>query len=286
MRGIAPIYIWRKLAKREWLLEHEAALDTLSGGRLAVIELADRKQLHFEACASRTAAQRLLRIFGGKMEKLPRDWLKRFSRSNTAKPIRIGGRLFVTSAEERHSCRPGRGDSVAVPSLRIPASAAFGTGEHATTAMSLRMLERLTRSRLKGWRMLDAGTGSGILALAASRFGAKEVVGIDNDPTAIATAKENARSNRISGVRFLIGDVAEALRGHFDFITANLYSELLVDMLPKFRQSLVRDGRLILSGILRQQETELVRSLQVNRFCIEEIRRRGKWIALAARLSS
>ncbi len=148
--------------------------------------------------------------------------------------------------------------------------------------MSLRLLERLTRARPAGWRLFDAGTGSGILALAAARFGAEEVVAIDNDPTAIATAKENARSNRISGVRFVIGDVKQALRGRFDFITANLYSELLIAMLPKFRQSLARDGRLILSGVLRQQESGLVRSLRANCFRIEESRRRGKWVALVA----
>ena len=239
MRRTAPIYIWRKSVKREWFPDHETTIDALAGGRLTVIEQTGRKQLLLEACVSRAAAQRLLRNFGGKLEKLPRDWLARFSQNQATRPIRIGARLVIMAAGGRHSRRHDHDDrSVAVSFLLIPAGAAFGTGEHATTAMSLRMLERLTRARSAGWSLFDAGAGSGILALTAARFGAEEVVAIDNDPTAIATAKANACANRISGVRFVIGDVKEVLRGRFDFITANLYSELLVEMLPKFRKSL------------------------------------------------
>src|SRR5213079_2251151 len=91
--------------------------------------------------------------------------------------------------------------------LIIPAGVAFGTGEHATTAMSLRLLEKLTRRWKPGWSIVDLGTGSGILALAGKRFGANRVIGIDNDPTAIATAKENARLNKIDNVDFRVTDV-------------------------------------------------------------------------------
>ena len=91
--------------------------------------------------------------------------------------------------------------------------------------MSLRMLERVSRGLRDGWRMLDAGTGSGILALAGKRFGAGTVLAIDNDPTAIATARENARANGIREVKFVVGDVTAMAAGEFDIITANLYSE-------------------------------------------------------------
>ena len=89
----------------------------------------------------------------------------------------------------------------------IPASLAFGTGEHATTAMSLRFLEQLTRFWNPGWSLADLGTGSGILALAAKCLGAARVIGIDNDPAAISVAKSNARLNKIRGASFQLGDV-------------------------------------------------------------------------------
>src|SRR5947208_3257064 len=100
-----------------------------------------------------------------------------------------GGRLAIIS-------RPGRKPRLLV----IPASAAFGTGQHTTTAMSLRLLERLTREWKNSWSLADLGTGSGILALAAERFGAGRVVGIDIDPKAISVAKANARLNKIDNV--------------------------------------------------------------------------------------
>ena len=84
---------------------------------------------------------------------------------------------------------------------------AFGTGEHATTGMSLRLLEQLTRRWNPGWSLTDLGTGSGILALAAKCFGAGRVIGIDNDPAAISMAKSNARLNKIRGATFQLADV-------------------------------------------------------------------------------
>jgi ribosomal protein L11 methyltransferase len=133
--------------------------------------------------------------------------------------------------------------------------------------------------------MLDAGTGSGILALAARRFGAGRVLAIDNDRTAISTARENARVNGIAQLKFTVGDVQKEIAGRFDIIAANLYSELLESVLAKFRACLAREGRLILSGVMRQQERKLARALKENRFVVLEARRRGKWVAMLCRAS-
>src|SRR3712207_4824121 len=155
-----PTYIWRKLVTSEWLEANEWKLHELTDGGFAVIERPGRKRSLVEvATASGTSARRLQQTFGGRSERLSRDWLNEMLRARSAKPIRVGHRLVVTSNE--------RADQP--ESLIIPAGAAFGTGEHATTAMSLRLLERHTRGLAKGWRMFDAGTGSGILALAGRR---------------------------------------------------------------------------------------------------------------------
>jgi ribosomal protein L11 methyltransferase len=163
--------------------------------------------------------------------------------------------------------------------LIIPASLAFGTGEHATTAMSLRLLEQLTRGWKPGWRLVDLGTGSGILALAAHRFGGGGVIGIDNDPAAISVAKSNAKLNKTRGVSFQFNDVQKwNSRQETDVIMANLYSDLVIEILPK-----LRCGRwLILSGILRSQQNELARALKRNGFGIINMKRRGKWVAILA----
>ncbi len=274
MRADSPIFLWRRASSRVWLAQNEAALRAVTPLGFAVIEKPARERLLVEAsCPTRTVAQRLVRQFGGTIEKLPGDWLAQFAQSQQADPIRIGRRLLIASAPLKNRDRDAR-------VLVIPHSVAFGTGEHATTAMSLRMLERSTRTQPAAWRMLDAGTGSGILALAGCCFGAGDVLAIDNDPLALSTAQANARANNVRGVTFRLQDVKRALAGRFDVITANLYSELLREVLPRFRKALARDGVLILSGVMRKQERDLASALREAGFTIMETRRRGKWVAL------
>ena len=163
--------------------------------------------------------------------------------------------------------------------LVIPASAAFGTGEHATTALSLRFLERLSRKWEKGWSLADLGTGSGILVLAAKRFGAGRVTGIDIDPKAISIAKANARLNKIANADFQLGDVRTwKPTARWDVITANLYSALLIDIASKLNRS----NWVILSGVLRTQEGKVLRVLRRNNMEIASVKRRGKWTAVSA----
>jgi ribosomal protein L11 methyltransferase len=131
--------------------------------------------------------------------------------------------------------------------------------------------------------MLDAGTGSGILAIAGSRFGAKRVVAIDNDPVACSIAQRNARANRVANIEFHTGDVLKArVAGKFDFITANLFSEILIVALPVWLRQLAANGLLLLSGILRSQERAVVTAMARSGWRALEIRRRGKWIAMLA----
>jgi ribosomal protein L11 methyltransferase len=131
--------------------------------------------------------------------------------------------------------------------------------------------------------MLDAGTGTGILAIGGSYFGAARILAIDTDPLACATAKRNARANGVTNIEVRTSDVlAEKLEGKFHVITANLYSEILIAALPKWSRHLLVNGHLILSGILRDQHSTVLRALRRNRFVPLEIRRRGKWVALLA----
>jgi len=281
---------WRKLAEPGWLSAHENPLQARSRGKLVITSRPGRKRLQLEiACASRSLARNLIEEFGGRAEKWPRDWLKRFADLHKSNPLKIGKRLLISttasSQAKRGTYKVGRTTRSGRPGVRqplvlvIPASAAFGTGGHATTAMSLRLLERLSRKWEKGWSLADLGTGSGILALAAKRFGAGRVTGIDIDPRAISIAKANARLNKIDNADFRLGDVRRWKPGvRWDVIAANLYNELLISVVPKLRRS----NWLILSGVLHRQEAELLRVLQKNNMEIASVKRRGKWIALMA----
>lgn len=266
-------YLWRKQATPAWLKNNETELLARFAERVAFIQELRRKRMLVEiCCGQRREVDELIRTFGGKLQRIPKT-----SSYIHLRPLKIGSHLVVSD-------RPCRSRSSGCSHLLIPASGAFGTGDHATTAMCLRILERISRRWSKGWSLLDAGTGSGILALAASCFGACLIIAIDNDPKAIAVAKANARANRIDSVRFQIADaVRPRVWGKFDLIVANLFSELLVAAIPNWKPRLKSTGYLILSGVLRGQEREVIRALRKNDFFAEEIRRRGKWIAILAR---
>lgn len=272
------MYLWRRTAELHWIKEHEDRLQAHANGQLVIVRRPGRKRLELEIiCRSRSDSITLINKFGGRIKLLPRNWLERFARTDS-KPIRIGKRLVVSSVGgtlvSRLSRHEGRSHIV------IPASLAFGTGEHATTAMSLRFLEQLTRRWKRGWSLVDLGTGSGIFALAAKRFGAGRVTAIDNDPTAISVAKSNAGLNKIRGASFQLGDVHKWNPAQdIDIITANLYGDLLIEILPK-----LDGGRwLILSGILSSQKDQFVRALRRSHFDLVSVKRRGKWIAILAR---
>lgn len=275
------MHLWRKLVEPGWLSEHQKVLQALSGGRLVVISRPGRKRLQLEiACASRNVSRKLVEEFGGRIETWPRDWLKRFADPGKSKTLTIGKRLLISNTGRALASRVSRHEGRF--GLFIPASAAFGTGQHVTTAMSLRFLEQLTRKWTNGWSLADLGTGSGILALAAKRFGAGRVTGIDIDPKVICVAKANARLNEIVNANFQLADVRRwKPSAAWDIIAANLYSELLIEILPKLKRS----NWLILSGVLRAQEKEFLRALRRNKIEIAKAKRRGKWIAVLATCS-
>src|SRR5207245_11749864 len=129
----------------KWWRDTEEELRAVAADRLAIIEEAGRRRVQSEVASStRTGLLKLAKQFRGRVEKLPRDWLKRFSRPQKTEPIELRNQKLI-----------------------IPARAAFGTGEHATTAMSLRLLEKLTRKWRSRWSFVDLGTGSGFVTLAA-----------------------------------------------------------------------------------------------------------------------
>jgi ribosomal protein L11 methyltransferase len=278
------MFVWRKRAGAGWLAANEMALREFAGKRLALVYKPQSKNAIAEIAAkNRSELEGIRSRFGGTIEKLPRDWLRKLLRRQKSKPLKIGKRLVIDSSSRSRSTSKNK-------TLVIPAGMAFGTGEHVTTAMSLRMLERLTRFRgaqagsvrspAKGFSILDLGTGSGILALAAARFGAKRIIAIDHEPIAIATAKENARRNKIEQVDFRVADLRRwKFPTRIDIVIANLFSELLIEVLPKLKCA----KWLILSGLLRKQAGELIRALKRNGIAVVETRRRGKWIAILAR---
>lgn len=207
----------------------------------------------------------------------PRDWQSFWK--HHFKTRDFGARLRVCPAWSRRP-KKGRVSVIINPGL------SFGTGDHFTTRFCLEMIDSLSRPRPPG-SFLDVGTGSGILAIAAARLGAKQVVATDNDEQALEHARANAKLNGLSRrIRWVVSDItADALPvGRFDIISANLYGMLLVGAAP----SLVRATKkyLILSGI-REQETDMVADAFINLGARETVRDgNGEWSGLVFEIDS
>jgi ribosomal protein L11 methyltransferase len=159
---------------------------------------------------------------------------------------------------------------------------AFGTGSHPTTSLCLAALSDLLTAR-PGASVLDVGTGSGLLAIAARKLGAGRVAANDEDPVAVAVARENAERN--GAALELTGASLGGIAGAFDVVVANILANVLVALAPALAAKVAPGGVLLLSGILAGQEEE-VRAAQVRQGLAPlpgGDRREGEWVLLALR---
>ncbi|EXI92555.1 MAG: Ribosomal protein L11 methyltransferase [Candidatus Accumulibacter sp. BA-94] len=151
---------------------------------------------------------------------------------------------------------------------------AFGTGSHPTTRLCLEWLERSVRP---GVSLLDYGCGSGVLAIAAGRLGASEVVGVDIDPQAVVAARDNAAAN---GVAARFQESADQLGGQFDIVVANILANPLRVLAPALCSHLRPGGLLALSGILVEQSDDLIEAYAPH-LSLSVVDTREGWVCLA-----
>jgi ribosomal protein L11 methyltransferase len=144
--------------------------------------------------------------------------------------------------------------------ILIDPGRAFGTGHHETTRTCLGLVEKYARDN-KGKKLLDIGTGSGILAIGAIILGFESAVGVDNDPPAVEAALHNIGLNGVENVTIKEGDVS-SVDGSFDLITANLISETLINIAGQISGRLAPNGIAILSGMLTGQEDGVIKAMQ------------------------
>jgi ribosomal protein L11 methyltransferase len=254
-----------------------AAVDDFSP--TAAEERNGQLRLFFSTPGDRDAAQSLLLAHGYSSTPLEiddEDWARKSQRE--LQPIRVGRLLITTPAAA--SAPPGDGRSGdELLRILIEPSMGFGTGQHATTRLCLAALQSID---LQGASLLDAGTGSGILAIAGVRLGAARAIGIDTDPDAIQSARENLSINpEISNVEFLVTDVLSASIAPAGVVTANLTGTLLARAASALRRAVVPGGVLILSGILSEEEQDVVRAFSD---CpVLSRQREDEWIGLTLR---
>lgn len=187
---------------------------------------------------------------------------------------RITPRFVVVPSWEAASYQPQPDD---LP-LFLDPGAAFGTGTHETTAMCLALMEETMQP---GARVLDIGCGSGILSIAAARLGATQVDARDLSPLAVDVARQNVVANGVEAIVTVEeGDLLEGVEGRYDWILANLVSDLILALLPSLHRVLLPHGQALLSGIIGERMQELRVALYRHGFGIQQQRQRRDWVAL------
>lgn len=220
----------------------------------------------------RDSAQDAAALHGGTVAPVPdEDWGEGWKRH--FRPLDVG-RVRVRPSWIDAPPPPGAVEVVLDPGM------AFGTGSHPTTALCLAALSELLAAR-PGASVLDVGTGSGILAIAARELGARRVVGNDDDPKAVAVARENAARNGVAIE--LVPDPLARVAGTFDVVVANILANTLVELAPEIAAKLAPGGVVVLSGILAHQEEEVRRAYVASGLVPLPggDRREGEWSALA-----
>jgi ribosomal protein L11 methyltransferase len=200
------------------------------------------------------------------------DWLAEWKKGY--EPVEIGSRLLIAPSWKADQ-------NTERILIQIDPGLAFGTGTHETTRGCLEMLEKYWR----GGALLDIGTGTGILAIAALKLvPGSRVIGFDVDPEAIAVAEENAEINGVTAeIEFEVNKLASYHGQDFDLVLANLTADVIIPLTPDFEQVVGPKGTLIVSGILGEQGDEVRAALEKRRFKTVEEKPDGEWVTYALR---
>ena len=188
--------------------------------------------------------------------------------------MRFGKRLWVCPSWDTESILSN--DSIVI---HMDPGLAFGTGTHQTTSLCL---EYLDSNPPKNLHVIDFGCGTGILAIAAAKFGAKSVVAIDNDPQAVLSSKENVAKNKCENTITTIHSIDQESNNKCDLLIANILANPLVELEPLFSDLVHTNGMLLLSGILKEQVDRVVKCYSIN-FSNIEVANKGEWFRISGK---
>ncbi len=196
------------------------------------------------------------------------DWSKKWKEN--WKPTKISDKIVICPSWEHYK------KSANEIIVNIDPGNAFGTGTHATTQLCIKACEKYMQ---KGSLTADIGTGSGILAICAMKLGAKNIDAVDNDPTVIETAKNNALINKENTINFKLGTSDILPSSKYDFVFANILHNVLAQIMPDLKRIMKKGAKIVLSGIIEGKEPTVKEAIEKNGMKIIEEMRQQEWIA-------
>ena len=214
--------------------------------------------------------------FHGAAEIMDSGWAEKWKEHFHAR--KIGKRIVIKPSWEEYAAQET--DIV----LTVDPGQAFGTGTHETTRMCLRFIEDAFTNKASAPRsVLDIGTGTGILGIAAAKLGAELVLGIDTDPVAVEVAEKNARLNGVASAFRSEGTILEEIHGQFDLVFGNLIAEILIDLAELIIARCAPGGAMVVSGILKEKSGLVVEEFSAHGASLAGEAFDGEWAALLFR---
>jgi ribosomal protein L11 methyltransferase len=199
------------------------------------------------------------------------DWANNWKKYY--KPTKIGENIVIKPIWENYDVKAGE------IIVELDPGMAFGTGTHETTRMCVLALEKYITPDTT---VFDIGTGSGILAIAAAKMQAKKVIGVDLDPVAVDSARENIAYNKLGNIEILEGNLMDVVEGKADIVVANIIAEIICILVEDVKKFLIEGGYFISSGIIKERKEMVIEKLEANGFKVIEENTEGEWVCIVA----
>lgn len=164
--------------------------------------------------------------------------------------------------------------------ITLDPGSAFGTGTHATTQLCIQAIEKYVK---QGDEVADIGTGSGILAITAIKFGATHAIGIDNDPLVIDVAQDNAQVNGVYNKIDFSCATADTITEQFDFVCANILHNVLAEIMGDLKAIMKPEAKMVLSGILNEKKDIVLEAVEKHGLEVKEILTQDQWVAIVVK---
>jgi len=229
---------------------------------------------NIEEILNKMITQKLIETFSIEEETIEdKNWNEEYEKK--VRVIKVTDRIVIKPSFKEYTSKPNQ------IIITIDPKMSFGTGEHATTQLVLQLIEKYVKPCDK---VLDVGSGTGVLAICAAMLGASHAIGIDNDEWCLLNGNENVKLNNLeSKVEIRLGEIQQIAVKDFDLILANINKHILIEIAEKLRKKIKMTGTIILSGLLKIDEPDIVEKYSSLNFDLIEKSERDEWCALVFR---